>query len=356
MVGCLITLLINIGIYSASIIAASGYKDNEPTKTIIEKAGCSFANDNQLLVRDVCLSPHYESNKMPINPEGKTPIDITLFSAIVTEVNERRNSLTIKLVQFFKWYDSRIKLSNDATTDNLGRFWLPREKIKHIWHPDRDMYTENLEEWKTVHENAIYGKLAILSYPVLNDTKISKEERATKLKGKDPTSRPISVKDTKLGALKTWRAKLRCVFDFSSFPFDTNRCTFLQFGNDGSVLSLAAAENRIEWSHEIDGFKIEIGNVGQLGKNSAGFNIAIKRMIEPYLYQYYLPCIAIVAVSQISFLIPLNAIPGRVALVVTQFLTLTNIFMHQIVSKISYNYIWKLRNNAYHKSFMIIKF
>ena len=62
-----------------------------------------------------------------------------------------------------------------------------------------------------------------------------------------------------------------------------------------------------------------------------GFNVTLVRIIQPYLYQYYFPSIAIVVVSQISFMIPLSATPGRIALVVTQFLTLTNIFIHQMV-------------------------
>ena len=52
---------------------------------------------------------------------------------------------------------------------------------------------------------------------------------------------------------------------------------------------------------------------------------------QPYLYQIYLPCFAIVIVSMISFLIPLTAIPGRVTLIVTIFLTITHIFMKQLV-------------------------
>ena len=59
-------------------------------------------------------------------------------------------------------------------------------------------------------------------------------------------------------------------------------------------------------------------------------------MFQPFLYMYYLPCMAIVLVSQISFIIPLSSIPGRVALVVTQFLTLTNIFIHQTVGYMSF--------------------
>ena len=69
------------------------------------------------------------------------------------------------------------------------------------------------------------------------------------------------------------------------------------------------------------------------GTCKCGFDVTLARMIQPYLFQYYFPSIAIVVVSQISFIIPLSAIPGRIGLIVTQFLTLTNIFIHQMVSE-----------------------
>ena len=62
-----------------------------------------------------------------------------------------------------------------------------------------------------------------------------------------------------------------------------------------------------------------------------GFNITMKRVQQPYLLKYYLPCVAIVVVTQISFYIPPDAIPGRVALLVTQFLTLTTLFISEQV-------------------------
>ena len=39
-------------------------------------------------------------------------------------------------------------------------------------------------------------------------------------------------------------------------------------------------------------------------------------------YKYYIPCLAIVIDSFLSFMVPILAIPGRVDLVVNQFLTL----------------------------------
>ena len=99
-------------------------------------------------------------------------------------------------------------------------------------------------------------------------------------------------------------------------------------------------QNTKSLEYEADGFQILITHVGTFvelnhssalnGTDGIGFNLTLSRKIKPYLYQYYLPSTAIVVVSQVSFMIPLSAIPGRVALVVAQFLTLTNIFIYQI--------------------------
>ena len=61
------------------------------------------------------------------------------------------------------------------------------------------------------------------------------------------------------------------------------------------------------------------------------FDIQMKRLFQPFFMHYYAPCIAIVLVTQTSFIIPPDCIPGRVALLVTQFLTLVNIFIDQQV-------------------------
>ena len=59
--------------------------------------------------------------------------------------------------------------------------------------------------------------------------------------------------------------------------------------------------------------------------------IKLGRCILPFIIKYYLPCIAIITVSLINFLISVSSIPARVALLVTQFLTLTNILIAQQV-------------------------
>ena len=82
-----------------------------------------------------------------------------------------------------------------------------------------------------------------------------------------------------------------------------------------------------------DDFNLQIVNVDGHKDNDTkfGFTIKMSRRLQPFIMECYLPCIAIVIVSHISFILPLDAIPGRVALLVTQFLTLTNICIHQQV-------------------------
>ncbi len=57
----------------------------------------------------------------------------------------------------------------------------------------------------------------------------------------------------------------------------------------------------------------------------AGFQLNLQRKPTPYIFNYYLPSALFVVVSWVSFAIPVEAIPGRVALLITIFLSLANI-------------------------------
>ena len=57
----------------------------------------------------------------------------------------------------------------------------------------------------------------------------------------------------------------------------------------------------------------------------AGFKIRLKRRSHPILINTYLPCMMLLLISFIGFFIPVEMIPGRMALLVTIFLMLVNI-------------------------------
>ena len=163
MVGFRTVILINIVAYGICITSSKLIEDNQTTKDLIEKAGCPYISNSQFLVRGVCLLSNYENKQMPIDANDTVLVNITLFSAIVMEVDDRRHSLTIKLSQFFEWYESRIRYNKSTKSGVTGVIWLSKKSINDIWHPDLDMYTDNLEEWKSFYENTVYGKIGILN-------------------------------------------------------------------------------------------------------------------------------------------------------------------------------------------------
>jgi hypothetical protein len=56
-----------------------------------------------------------------------------------------------------------------------------------------------------------------------------------------------------------------------------------------------------------------------------GFHIKFSRKIESFLVNVYLPTGLLVVISSISFLIPVDLVPGRMALVITILLMLINV-------------------------------
>ena len=76
----------------------------------------------------------------------------------------------------------------------------------------------------------------------------------------------------------------------------------------------------------------EEDGIDEKGSAFVGLKYKMKRVLSPFVFQYFLPAAAIVFVSDISFVIPSSATPGRVGLLATLFLTLTNLFINHMVS------------------------
>ncbi len=57
----------------------------------------------------------------------------------------------------------------------------------------------------------------------------------------------------------------------------------------------------------------------------AGFKLGLRRKATSFILNYYLPSGLFVMVSWTSYVIPIEATPGRVALLITTFLSLANI-------------------------------
>ena len=318
---------------------SSKHENNKSIKEKIESAGCPYYEDKQLLMENVCLMPHYQPNEPTDNVNVKIKVDLDYYEVpSVLEIDEKKNRITVDIMQHLEWKDPRIRANFSAMPNMMystSHSKLHAAEVEKIWHPNHDMFTFNLQDWKYLYDPHWYQSVGILRCPTMRNCNINQNV-------------------TTLYANKHWIVTLFCKFDFSKFPMDTQNCNYRQiFGSTSEVVDLflySQSSNHYTngmnkekgvWTYEGGGFDISIKPVGTLvlpnstfqnASRDFGFNIKFKRIFQPYLYQTYLPCIAIVGVSLISFIIPLSAIPGRVALMATIFLTLTNIFIQQMVS------------------------
>ena len=132
-----------------------------------------------------------------------------------------------------------------------------------------------------------------------------------------------------------------CHFDHSTYPMDGQRCTVsIGSASKSEVFRLrpALADNddahHLNNKYRADNFNMSIQFFDHLfdhGNNTVGIVVLMCRLSHPFIFMYYIPCMTIVLVSLIGFVIPVSAIPGRIGLLVTQFLTLTNLSIYQMV-------------------------
>ena len=293
-------------LYDKSVKSKRGLEQNQKI-TMLTEAGCNI--NGTLLVKGVCIDDDYNKEEPPRND---TIINFLFYHFEFLRIYEKEKRIRIEVQWWEFWEDNRIKTNGPSLANNN----LSGDPIKirplSVWFP-RD-------SWK-----------------------IDKTVKTTNLKS-PPTS--VSIINTHFYSNRTalmreqnYEFILTCRFDFSDYPLDVQHC---QYRIMNYLTDLWLRLLNTTFLHNVDqrrmygGFDITItfmdGNRTETAEESYfTVNIRMERIISPFLFQYYLPCAAIVVVSQVSFIIPPSSIPGRIGLVTTQFLTLTNIFIAAMV-------------------------
>ena len=142
------------------------------------------------------------------------------------------------------------------------------------------------------------------------------------------------------------KVKFSCKFDFTYYPFDHQTCSLRIITHGINSTLYEQPKHNLSFvpmlQPEFNGFHLErtlVTNPPEYNPltrkttSTFGIDLEMKRETGMYFYQYFIPVMAIVIISFFSFIIPLSSLPARVAIVVTQFLTLSNIFIHEMVSE-----------------------
>ena len=308
----------------------------------------SLLNQNKP-IQNVCITKDYDYSY----PPRKFTKVFNIFKSInVINVDEKQRIMTINIKMFSTWKDPRIKfkVSNDDPI-----ILPPYTKTMNnllVWISLQSGSIKNLKEIKYLLDPIIFGWTILHPYMPIDNHLLP------------PNS--FTEKATFVSSEIEWQVTIFCDFDFSYLPFDAQVCMF-RFVNSNVNVTMIQAPNKENTSkgaskktnstnhslemasdmshlneYSVNGFKmmtviidtsLKYSDSGtyRIVESIYGFDIKMKRRLNPYIYQYYLPTITLVIITSLSFIIHLSATPGRVSLVVTQCLTLTNIFINQRV-------------------------
>ena len=291
---------------------------------------CNFLNcSGKLLSDEICLPKTYHKSMIPIKP---TLVNISLVIPNengIRNIDDNKMTITIDLNIIQYWTDNRILTNFTRHQKKEGRVPISSDQIQYIWKPD--LYVYNTSNFKLLSAIDPLDGLAILTNFYWD---VSKKEEIL-----DTTIIEYYIEG---------EVTIYCSFNLHLYPIDEQECE-LKIGssNYGRGIEFQLVESIWKgiygpgFYHSKD-FYVEtyfqeskndyLGSDYFSNMKEIGFKIKLKRCILSYVFKYYISCAAIVIISQISFLIPPDQVPGRIALLVTTFLILVNIFIGQQVS------------------------
>ena len=300
--------------------------DNNDAYELMSEFGCKPPDNWKLIkddssdgfVKDVCLPRSYQINEPP-EMDKATPVSVVFKNQKIGEINERKKYIALHIDIKSFWEDPRINARLvhaekplPSTTKSSQSIWTP---LTHIGIKD-------------------VKELIFILDPVISRTALITGTRANKILSQEIFLPNATVAKAVFNVI----IKFFCDFDFSNYPFDHQTCSFEMASEYISVTAydedfVSKGQNQ----NEFGGYDVKQDVYHRTVNTSLGtyslfgIKFSLKRQLHPYIYQYFLPSNVIVFTSFFSFIIPLTAVPGRVAIIVTQMLTLMSIFIHEMV-------------------------
>ena len=299
----------------------------EETKSIDCEGGTHLADS-------ICIPRNYMKGQVPSIP---TVVASRLEISAIRNVDDKKMLITIETYLESLWIDNRLEtslLNNEFVV-------LNNNLINMIWKPD--LWIRNLFSFR------VHTILEPTGGLVMMNKKLCKAKDFSLMTVRNISTSRINKTceegmenqiNSNLLVMYNMEAQIQiyCNFHFESYPMDTQLCDFVMNSaypypdivNLSFEQGLFGATNN---NLNIDDFRIKV--IFQDNSSPTGIKVLIEleRRLLPFILKYYLPAMAIAVVSLVNYLIPVDCLPARVSLLVTQFLTLTNILIYQQVGK-----------------------
>jgi len=259
----------------------------------------------------LCLPEDYNKFDLPFKTEGNV-IDIGIDIVDVLRIQDKEYSVEFSCYFNVMWTEPRLVIPSkfqEEFEEEGDMVPVNVELVNHLWLPNIFIY--NLKTFKVVQVLSKHAGLWV-------------------------------TKKKEIMYSQATHINFICPMRFDAFPLDTQACKFqvgsysyditkMSFAQSNKVQGYVKTANSVVLDYSVKVIPLSsldvILDYGELGNFSvAGFEMILRRHISHYLITYYLPSGLFVVVSWISFVVPPDVIPGRMALLITLFLVLVNIF------------------------------
>ena len=187
-----------------------------------------------------------------------------------------------------------------------------------MWTPDVVFYNQvSLARTSSAIKNESDAVAEIMRLPCTNESQgLCKELNL----GNEDQGIKIFMK-------QTIKVEVNCPdMSFEDFPFDIQTCNFtltdLHFKDNPNNFELIVENLPLEKGLTSTEFRVIVENSTET-KN--GFRMRMERKTAVYIYTYFVPCALMVVVSWISFSVNVEAVPGRLGLLLTLLLMTINL-------------------------------
>ncbi|XP_037042780.1 glycine receptor subunit alpha-2 [Bradysia coprophila] len=268
----------------------------------------SEAKKNYTLRPRVVLPENYVKEVRPPSKKGNpVVVKFSIFVVDINSINVEDMDFRVDMFMHQTWKESRLKLPDDIFEEGDDYVTLPPEFFENLWQPDPYFLNSKVAE------------IATLTHKFSSVT---------------------LYKNKTVRYAARMHAIMACQMEFQLYPMDIQICPIFieSFSYNTQKVRLKWADAGVTLNPELKLLQYNLGQPLELDEtngympekhgNYSRLTVYFKfeRQIGHHLIQTFAPSSLVVMLSWFSFWLGLDAIPGRVTLLVTCMLTLVTMF------------------------------
>ncbi|XP_037945104.1 glycine receptor subunit alpha-2 [Teleopsis dalmanni] len=256
----------------------------------------------------VVLPPDYVKEIRPPSKRGSPVIvDFSIFVVDINSINVEDMDFRVDMFIHQRWLESRLEISDDIFEEGDDYVTLLPEFFDNLWQPDPYFLNSKIAE------------IATLTHKFTSVT---------------------LYKNKTVRYAARMHAIIACQMEFQLYPMDIQVCPIYieSFSSNNQKVKLRWSDSGVTLNPELKLLQYNLGQpleleesdgympekVGNFSRLTVYFRF--ERQIGHHLIQTFAPSSLVVMLSWFSFWLGLDAIPGRVTLLVTCMLTLVTMF------------------------------